>query len=216
MTDPLAPPRDQDDLLAAEYVLGVLDLAQRTAAQTRLRDDPAFAARVADWETRLDGLNDAYDEVPAPNLLPRIEARLFPIPTRQNRLRILGAWGTAAASALVVVAYLALTPATPSLVATLSADNAALRFQAVLTDGRLTLTRTAGTAADPRFSHELWLIVGDTPPVSLGLIDAAQEIISLPGIAPGAVLAVSQEQPGGSPDGQPKGPILVLGVLNAA
>jgi anti-sigma-K factor RskA len=62
----------------------------------------------------------------------------------------------------------------------------------------------------------LWLIVGDTPPVSLGLIDEVRETISLPGVAPGAVLAVSQEQPGGSRDGRPNGPILVTGVLNAA
>ena len=216
MTDPMIPPRDQDDLLAAEYVLGVLALPERLATQTRLRNDAVFAARVTVWEQRLSGLNDDYAEAPAPNLLPQIEARLFPTPVRRSRLGSLWAWGTSAAAAVAVVAYLALTPATPSLIATLAADTSPLRFEAVLTNGRLILTRTAGAPADASFAHELWLIVGDTPPISLGLIDEVRETISLPGVAPGAVLAVSQEQPGGSPDGRPNGPILVTGVLNAA
>src|SRR6185312_2630954 len=42
-----------DDLLAAEYVLGVLERADRAMAARRIERDRAFARLVADWETRL-------------------------------------------------------------------------------------------------------------------------------------------------------------------
>ena len=50
MTDtPPILPDDDDDLLAAEYVTGLLTLADWNAASDRLRRDPGFAARVVDW-----------------------------------------------------------------------------------------------------------------------------------------------------------------------
>jgi anti-sigma-K factor RskA len=215
MTENPILPRDEHDLLAAEYVLGVLDLSERTAAETRLRNDPAFAQRVASWENHFSGLNDEYALAPAPDLMPQIEARLFPQTPKRSVFGNLWAWGAAASAAVAVVAYLALTPPSPSLTATLAADASPLRFEAVVTQDRLTITRVAGDAAGSTVAQELWIIVGDNPPVSLGLIDQAQEVISLPGVAAGALLAVSQEPPGGSPTGQPTGPILVTGVLTA-
>lgn len=210
MTDP------DDDLIAAEYVMGLLDLEGRTAAQTRLRNDPRFAARVASWEQRLSGLNDAYDDAPAPNLMPQIEARLFPTPAKRHWLNRVLTWGSAATAALAVMAYLALTPPTPDLIATLSSQGSPLLYEAVVTNNRLTVTRVAGAAADPATVHELWIIAGDNPPVSLGVIPGDSTTLSLPGLAPGAVLAVSVEQPGGSPDGIPHGPIIALGPLTDA
>ena len=55
MTDAAAslPPDEEADLLAAEYVVGVLDLAERAAVEARLRHDTGFAARVAAWEGHL-------------------------------------------------------------------------------------------------------------------------------------------------------------------
>ncbi|TAG29880.1 MAG: anti-sigma factor, partial [Rhodobacterales bacterium] len=78
MTDAPLTPREADDAEAAEYVLGVQDLAERSATEARIKRDPEFAALVTAWETRLEGLNDGFDPVPAPDLLPAIEARLFP------------------------------------------------------------------------------------------------------------------------------------------
>ena len=75
--DPRAP-RDPDDLLAAEYVLGVLPASERQAVADRAELDGALQARIADWEVRLAVLNAAYDEGPVPaDLYPRIEAALF-------------------------------------------------------------------------------------------------------------------------------------------
>ena len=82
---------EDDDLMAAEYVLGTLSLEERAGAETRLRRDPDFARAVYDWEGRLSDLNAAYAEVPAPDLMPKIEARLFPRPSPLRRgLRFFG------------------------------------------------------------------------------------------------------------------------------
>ena len=55
MTDIPILPQDEDNLLAAEYVMGLLDLAERTAVEIRLRNDTAFAATVpAKLEDRPD------------------------------------------------------------------------------------------------------------------------------------------------------------------
>lgn len=207
-------PQDDDNLLAAEYVMGLLDLAERTAVEIRLRNDTAFAATVVVWEAHLSGLNDGYDDVPAPNLMPQIEARLFPQPPRRSLLGNLWAWGAAATAAVAVVAYLALTPPAPSFVATLTAEGGTLRYEAVITHDRLTITRVAGTGADADRVHELWIIAGDNPPVSLGVIAGATVTITLPGVTTGEILAISVEQAGGSPDGTPHGPIVAMGVLN--
>ena len=90
MTDAPLTPREAEDALAAEYVLGVLDAAERAEVEARIKREPAFAARVAEWEDKLSGLNEGFAEAPAPNLLPKIEARLFPKPVKTRRFGFLG------------------------------------------------------------------------------------------------------------------------------
>lgn len=217
MTEDPIRPEDEDDLLAAEYVTGLLDLPERVAVETRMRADAAFTARVTDWENRLQDLNVDYAEVSAPNLLPLLEARLFPVEANQTKHGLwsnIWAWGAAGTAAIAVVAYLALTPAAPSFVATL--DGGALRYEAVVTKDRLTITRVAGAPADATHSHELWLIAGNNPPVSLGVIPGDGETISLPGLAAGEILAVTVEQRGGSPTGAPTTKPVAVGKLTAA
>lgn len=206
--DPHAP--EGEDMLAAEYVLGTLPLPDRLAAQRRLRDDPAFAARVAAWEDRLSPLNDAYTEAPAPNLLPAIEARLFgrPAARRRSALRL---WFGALSGAVVAVALVALVliwlprPQAPTYIATLGATGQAVVFTAAYDPASetLTLTRTAGPGPAPGHDYQLWSIGGDGVPKPLGLVSAPKDTQHVPGLAPGIVLAVSIEPTGGSPDGKP-------------
>jgi anti-sigma-K factor RskA len=218
MTESLQPirPEDEDNLLAAEYVSGLLDLAERVAVETRARNDAVFASLITEWENRLSDLNDDYTPAPAPNLLPQIEARLFPTAPRRSLLSNLWAWGAAAGAALAVVAYLALTPAAPSFTATLANDAGTLRYEAVITQDRLTITRVAGDGADATHAHELWFIAGDNPPVSLGVIPDTGTTLSLPGVSAGAVLAVTVEPAGGSPTGQPTTTPIAVGKLTEA
>ena len=214
MTDHLTPAED-DDALAAEYVLGVQDMAERAVVGARIRSDAAFARRVAEWEYRLGGLNDGYDDAPAPDLLPALEARLFGKPPARPWWPqwLLGA-GLAGALALAAVLILPPAPLAP-LVATLAADGQALTYAARYDagTGELTVTRTAGDAAEAAKVHELWLIAGAAAPVSLGLIETASFRRALPALPPGAVLAISLEPAGGSPTGQPTGPVLVTGQV---
>ncbi len=216
MTETAFRPEDEDDLLAAEYVAGMLDLAERTGVEARLRMDAGFAALVTQWEIRFQDLNDDYPEVPAPDFMPTIEARLFPSAAKPGLWSNLWAWGAAVTAAVAVVAYLALTPAAPSFVATLEAEGSVLRYEAVITQDRLTITRVSGATAGADHAHELWIIAGDNPPVSLGVISGDSETIALPGVTEGAVLAITVEPAGGSPTGMPTTTPVAVGTLTAA
>ncbi len=86
--------------------------------------------------------------------------------------------------------------------------------------GQLQVRRVAGDMTAGR-AQELWLIVGENAPVSLGLLgeDPLTTIDPDPQIAQlfevGAALAISDEPLGGSPTGAPTGAVLALGTLVA-
>ena len=67
--------------------------------------------------------------------------------------------------------------------------------------------------------HELWLIAGSAPPRSLGLVTTGKsQKIDIPPallkqLGTEATLAVSVEPTGGSPTGQPTGPVIATGQL---
>ena len=64
------------EVLAAEYVLGTLGLAERVQVQQMIASDSAFAALVRDWERRLGELNVLVTPVePPPAILDWIKAR---------------------------------------------------------------------------------------------------------------------------------------------
>ena len=69
-----AEPDDQE-LLAAEYVLGTLDAEERARARALVAMDPGFAAIVRAWERRLGELNVLVAAVePPPDIWDRIKA----------------------------------------------------------------------------------------------------------------------------------------------
>jgi anti-sigma-K factor RskA len=225
---PDLPPHDEDEALAAEYVLGVLPLDERLAAERRIADDAEFAARVSAWEERLAPLNDEIEEVAAPDILDRVEARLFPAPTKQQAPRRwwplwLGglAAGAAAVAVVVQLGLFAPQPIPPGFLPTLSAElvaeEADLGFSALYDPEteRLSVTRTAGTPAAEGQDYELWAIGPDGVPASLGLLSAEVTDTEAEGLAPGVVLAVSLEPAGGSTTGAPTGPVLMTGEIGA-
>jgi anti-sigma-K factor RskA len=217
MTDAPLTPEEIEDALAAEYVVGVLDIAERSACETRIKRDADFAARVAAWETRLEGLNDAYAETPAPNLLPAIEARLFPAATRprtgarQGLMRWLS--GAVVAAALVIVSVATLTPPQPALVAVLATSDARLSYEVRQFGGTLQVARVAGVPAVSGQVHELWVIAPGASPVSLGLLAEAPLVVTYPVPPQGWMLAVSVEPAGGSPSGVPTGPVILTAIV---
>jgi anti-sigma-K factor RskA len=222
-------------LTAAEYVLGVLNAAQRRAAERRIDRDPAFAREVAFWEERLGGLAQAVPEVAPPQRLwSRIEARLGRATNAEDergglwrslsfwRGLALGASALAAASiaALIYVGAVG-TPAAP-LIARLDAEGGQAGFVAAVNTGggSLTIVPAALLGAQQK-SMELWLIPPGDKPHSLGLVDPSKPVTIkvpqniLPHVNREAVLAVSLEPEGGSPIGAPTGPVIANGKLAA-
>ncbi len=139
---------DDDDMIAAEYVVGTLDLFERLAAEARIKRDPDFAALVDSWQNRLADLNEDYAEAPAPNLLPQIEARLFPVAPRKPWFARFWAVAGSVAVAVLVAGYFLMVPPQPSMVATLVADASPLRYEATIAGDDLVLTLVAGAAAE--------------------------------------------------------------------
>lgn len=98
------------DILAGEYVLGVLDAVQRAEVERRITGDPGFARLVTQWENRLAPLLESFgsEAVPA-HLWPRIRTSLgWPAATTASPRvwQRTGFWQgmTALAAALALVA----------------------------------------------------------------------------------------------------------------
>ncbi|WP_339539340.1 anti-sigma factor [Pseudomonas sp. RA_15y_Pfl2_54] len=212
--------------LAADYAIGLMGSAARRRFEQLLLDDAALRAELAQWQDTLATLTESLPEQPVPDrvwhgITARIEPQVLHVPEKRpfwNWLRV-----TAALCSIVVLVFLgslynrddARYSAT-----LLSADaQPALKVQAhadYLQVEPLTLA-----AIDADRSLELWAITADGKPISLGVIPAggkgkvelseAQKVL----IGKPIALAVSLEPKGGSPTGQPTGPVLYQGALAA-
>jgi len=238
-TMPPIDERDDDAMLAMDFALGALDGPAFRAAELRLRRDPAFAADVKRWQNELGPLSAAIVPVAAPaGAWTRIEGELFRGPIAvvapsSIATRALSLWrGLALGASAVAALALALLigrPGTPAA----TAPPALLAASMATTDAAKTILITAtydaarGTVvllpaakdASRGLTPELWIIVGQDKPRSLGLIDlrdpqAHVVPAALRGkLAGGATLAISLEPAGGSPTGTPTGPVVATGTL---
>jgi len=226
MSDPRDP--DEDRMQAAEYALGLLTASESRAFESRLGVEPLLRAEYALWAEDLAALAAAVPAEPVPPAAFRaIEARLFP-DERVSLWRRLGLVQAVLAAAVAAVLLLVVTnlgwlsvPPGPTLGAEIAAADQTLILQARFDPATATLTlqRAAGGVAAGR-AHQLWLIAGDAVPLSLGLLaDAGTTTLTLTPqqavLLDGAVLAISDEPPGGSPTGQPTGAVLATGVIAA-
>ena len=231
---------DKDELAAAagEYVLGLLGGEARARFERRLATDAALRAEVTGWERRLAPLALSADPVePPPHLWGRIEESLRAAPPRawvppvrasrapQRGLALWRAWALGAtAVAAVLAGLLIMRPAvlTPvRLIAVLDDAQSRPAFLIKASPGgdEVSAVSVGSPDAGGRVP-ELWLLPGaDRPPVSLGLLDAAGRIDRpVPSgagglLTSGRAVAISLEPPGGSPTGQPTGPVAYTGVL---
>jgi anti-sigma-K factor RskA len=223
-----------DKLVAAEYVLGVLSLADRRQAQQRLAHDQAFAEEVAFWEERLGTFADAVVPVAPPergwSRIARAIRAPDPSTARESLWQSLIFWrsfaiGSAAlaAASIGALTFIEISPAPrPPLLATLGASNGQPTFVAAVNAGgtNLMVVPAALLTSDPR-AMELWLIPAGDKPHSLGLIEPGRPVrLDVPRdlvarINADAALAVSMEPPGGSPTGQPTGPVVASGKLTS-
>ena len=230
------PERGGDDLLAAEYVLGVLAADERQIASGRIDAETGFARLVDSWEVHLSPMAAAYAEVEPPaTIKPAIDRRLFSSTAASTTAAPSGSlwaslafWrGLTAAALAALVLYIAVpyvrTPVVvpqERLVASLAADGSDVKYLVVYDAGRrdVGLSLVSGERAAGK-DFELWMIEGKNAPVSMGVIPAGQTIhmAVTPAVqqklAQGAVLAVSVEPTGGSQTGQPTGPVVAAGDL---
>jgi anti-sigma-K factor RskA len=214
---------EEDDLLAAELALGLIDDREALA---RLAQDAALAERTAWWQEQLAGLTAPLSQEPPADLWPRIAAAL---PQNDNS-RSVWPWKlVSGAMTLVAVAALVMVAQRPQLVLPPPPGAPAVASLSGETGNALTIAYETGSRRitiapvklDPgKGDAELWVIpVGAEVPISLGVIDASKpssqllDPVQAQLVAAGATFAISLEPTGGSPTGKPTGPIVASGKL---
>ena len=210
--------------LAADYAIGLMPPTARKRFEHLLLDDGALRAELARWQNHLTLLTEPLVEQPVPEhvwqaVVARIEPQTLHVPLKRpfwNWLRL----GAVACSLLIV------------LTAGLLYNRDSVQYQATLLSGTaqpglrieahadyLKVQPLELAAVEAGRSLELWAIPVEGKPVSLGRIPAdgdgrialsqsQQQLLKVP-----VVLAVSLEPQGGSPTGQPTGPVLYQGPL---
>ncbi|HQT76495.1 MAG: hypothetical protein B7Z80_08350 [Rhodospirillales bacterium 20-64-7] len=217
-----APDRD---LLAAEYVLGTLEGDEADQAAHLLATDPAFADAVHAWQERLAPLAACVPAVEPPaEIWDRIEATTMPaqsatvIPIAfRRRLRLWQAsTGVAMAIAASLAAFIVLRAPSPR-VAVLApmTGRVPVLLATAGSEGVLTVRPDGAITVPSGRDLELWALgKGETRPRSLGVLPVGGRRL-VARLAPGTQLLVSLEPRGGSPTGQPTGPVLYGGQLTA-
>jgi anti-sigma-K factor RskA len=214
----------EDELLAAEYALGVLAGAERAAAERRAARERGFALMVAAWEEQLAPWAAEIEDVLAPPQVWDCIAAALPKqrPSLWENLafwRLFALAGALAAACLAVVIYLGAAGQQQPLVAAIEGGGQR-SFVATVDAKHATIAVVpAAFTADATRVPELWLIPPGGKPLSLGVVRADRAVVvAIPPAlvtqtADGATLAVSLEPPGGSPTGAPTGPVIGTGKL---
>ncbi|MDX1804803.1 MAG: anti-sigma factor [Alcanivorax sp.] len=215
---------ERDHALASEYVVGTLQGGARRRFQRWMMDSARLRRQVWYWERRLQTLNDGIVPVAPPEAAwARIEQRLFPQETPAGRTGIrFWRWATALALAALLVVLVWTPSATrvtpPSYMGVVQNQQAQPLWLLDASESRRQLTLKALPAvASPGTGHsfELWLLPGDKAPLSLGLLPTGGAELritlsasQLKALLQSRHLAISIEPAGGSPTGQPTGPVV--------
>jgi anti-sigma-K factor RskA len=227
---------DDRDLLAAEYVLGVLEAAEAEAVEALAAREVAVVIAIEDWQRRLAPLALIVAPVPPPETLwPRLAAAIggfeeaapappaavvVSFPRRAWNSPALWRAATAAALALAAafagIAFLQ-RPAPPSqLAAALAPANAPAPVFLAETqpDGSILVRPLSRVAVESGRDLELWALPqGATRPVSLGVLPVTGRHVPGELARAATQLLVTLEPQGGSPSGLPTGPLVYAGTL---
>lgn len=233
------------DALAGEYVLGLVEGADREQLEQRIAREPALAASVESWRGHLAAIDATARPIqPSPGLWARIEAEIAAILPAAERGRAkavkaggtLSDWwnslfvwrGAALAGALAAILLAiglngALDRARrqPLMVAVLLTDaNVAAAVVNTYRDGRVEMVPLQNIAVPTGMALEIWTLWDRTVgPRSVGLIDRARttplRLDQLP-LGKDQLFEITIEPATGSPTGRPTGPIVAKGTTSQA
>ena len=232
---------DRNHLRYAEYVLGVLGADERAAVAHEIATHDEAAIAVSLWQRHLAPLaEDIPTQSPPSEVWERIvrtlqmDKRAAPRERRSlwDNLRLwqwIGIGASAIAAASMVLVLTRPQPQEQSvtaglMVSSIKQDNGIAGWTATMDLQRkqiVVVPATPSPVAANR-STELWLIPAGQKPISVGVFttDATTTLPLSPALlsqlGPTAILAVSVEPPGGSPTGQPTGPVIGKGAISGA
>lgn len=232
----LSRPDRQERLerLAAEYAIGTSPPRVRRRLAAIARRDRTVASALSAWERRIAALADEVPPVtPPPRVWQQIVTRLGLDPDRSAAARSagwrsLGLWRALTATSFVVAVALGIAefqrttqgPLAPVVIVLAGPDaKAALLATAARGDRYLTLKAVGNVSPGAGKVLELWALPQSGAPQALGVIPAG-DVVRVPLANPVEeslsnipTLAVSVEPTGGSPTGQPTGPVLYSGAV---
>jgi anti-sigma-K factor RskA len=227
-------------LLAGKYVLGLLTKRVRARFERLAIEDARLRGEVVAWEEKFATWTLILKPLPPPAAVWRkIQGTLRADGRDTRTTRFVSAWNAlwsgaavAAAAAVLVVGILvgrslvttAPTPTTaaPSAyLAVMSAPEGQPRWLITVhaQNRRVDMNALADNTPPPGKSYELWMLPKSGKPVSLGLMNStgsAHETLTpdmLAALTRAKGLAISLEPAGGSPTGQPTGPVVFTGSI---
>jgi anti-sigma-K factor RskA len=216
------------DLLAAEYVLGTLRGQARRRFEKWRASIPLVDERCRFWEDNLMRLARGLRPVrPPPHVWQVIRARLNL--SRHDQKRRARPWAIAASLLLVVslsavLYWRSIEPGKLTAVAMIASPTGAELWEVdVYRDrGRLIMRTEQAPAHAPDRDFELWALPAGGKPVSLGVMPAGGTAqlnltdVQKQALANSAQVAITVEQLGGSPTGQPTTTPVYVAPLRAA
>jgi len=224
---------DENGLRYAEYVLGVLDPDERASVERELASSEEAQRAVAFWQQRLTPMTETLPQItPSAQVWTGIRRALGWDTQAASQARRFWSnarawqWISLAAS-VVAIAFAVLLLRGPVresghlMVSTIRQNGVTDWTATVDLDRRQVILVPAATTTIPNGrSTQLWLIPAGQSPISVGVFaPGATNVLALNAtllarVATTAILAVSVEPPGGSPTGQPTGPVIATGPLN--
>ena len=211
--------------LAADYAIGLMPATARRRFESLLLDDAALRVELGHWQDALASLTGSLPERPVPahvwaGIQARIDPQVLHMPAKTpfwKRTRVLAAACAVVVALLVGVLYQRDIGVEYNATLVSAGQQPALQVRAFA--DHLQVEPLALAAVESTRDLELWAIAPGGKPISLGLIPVAgkgriqlsqaqQALLATP-----LTLAVSLEPRGGSPTGQPTGPVLYQGQL---
>lgn len=217
--------RADDDVMAAEYALGLLSGHEKRAFEGRAQSEPALTEMVARWQEHFAKLADDLPVVPPRKRVWRDTAVLIngarSGPSLRHKISAI-AGGVASACliwALFFADVHAPAPGVPILTATLSPTSSAAQYDVSFDKATRALSlRRTGARPSKGYIHHVWLIAGQNDPVALGQLEGDGSTLlfidsSLVDLMTGSILAVSEEPARATAGVAPEGPVVAVGAL---